>query len=175
MSINKNIKDYLYNEYQYKDDVIIYLCNTNNTRNTSRIYSKIIYFLLSNGEPFSRKSIINIIKNFTLENNCYYFKTKKAFESSIDTALKKLKTDNKIENIEEGIYKICNSKTLFSFENETEIKNLAFNFLESLSLNERKEIYKNILEKFELKTYQENNYENTKYLIEKFKLLLKTL
>ena len=58
---------------------------------------------------------------------------------------------------------------------ETELKNLSFELLKTLPLDDRKILYKNILEKFELKAYQKNNYENKKHIIEKVKLLLETL
>ena len=58
---------------------------------------------------------------------------------------------------------------------ETELKNLSFELLKALPLDDRKFLYKNILEKFELKAYQKNNYENKKHIIEKVKLLLETL
>ena len=58
---------------------------------------------------------------------------------------------------------------------ETEVKNICFDFIKTLSLEERKNIYTNILEKYELKSFREVNYENEKVNIDKLKLLIEKL
>lgn len=173
--------EYLYKNIEFniniaKDIIPVILLKNSILKREKIIESVYLYHILNGGlksEGNEKYSIINALtelkeKGVIEQPNIGYYKLSESYQNKIklgEDSLIKLPFDKKIsKDIEVNIEDL-----------ETELGNLCFELLKTLSLNERKDIYKNILEKFELRSYQENNYENKKHIIEKIKLLLETL
>lgn len=173
--------EYLYKNIEFnfniaKDIIPIILLKDSILKREKIIENVFLYHILNGGlksEGNEKYSIINALtdlkeKGIVEQPNLGYYKLTEAYQNKLklgEDSLIKLPFDKKIsEDMEVNIEDL-----------EMELKNLSFEILKTLSLNDRKNIYQSILDKFELKSYQKNNFENKKQIIEKFKFLLKTL
>lgn len=173
--------EYLYKNIEFniniaKDIIPVILLKNSILKREKIIESVYLYHILNGGlksEGNEKYSIINALtelkeKGVVEQPNLGYYKLTETYQNKIklgEDNLIKLPFDKKVsKDIEVNVEDL-----------ETELKNLSFELLKALSLDDRKFLYKNILEKFELKAYQENSYENKKHIIEKVKLLLETL
>ena len=173
--------EYLYKNIEFniniaKDIIPVILLKNSTLKREKIIESVYLYHILNGGlksEGNEKYSIINALtelkeKGVVEQPNLGYYKLTETYQNKIklgEDNLIKLPFDKKVsKDIEVNVEDL-----------ETELKNLSFELLKTLPLDDRKILYKNILEKFELKAYQENIYENKKHIIEKVKLLLETL
>ena len=154
--------EYLYKNIEFniniaKDIIPVILLKNSTLKREKIIESVYLYHILNGG-----------LKGVVEQPNLGYYKLTETYQNKIklgEDNLIKLPFDKKVsKDIEVNVEDL-----------ETELKNLSFELLKALPLDDRKFLYKNILEKFELKAYQENSYENKKHIIEKVKLLLETL
>lgn len=162
---------------------------------TSNIAKEIIPAILLKYSTLKREKLIERVYLYHILNGG--LETKNNEKSNIKTALIDLKEKEIVEQPKIGYYQLTekyqtriklgeDSLIKLPFEKqpeeevkvedlETEVKNICFDFIKTLSLEERKNIYTNILEKYELKSFREVNYENEKVNIDKLKLLIEKL
>lgn len=162
---------------------------------TSNIAKEIIPAILLKYSTLKREKLIEMVYLYHILNGG--LETKNNEKSNIKTALTDLKEKEIIEQPKIGYYQLTEkyqAKIKLGEDNliklpferqpeeevevedlEEEVKNLCLSLLEDLNLDERKNIYNIILEKCELKSFRELNYENEKTNIDKLKLLIEKL
>lgn len=171
--------EYLYKNIEFnpiiaKEIIPVILLKNSVLKREKIIEMVYLYHILNGGlksKTCEKSTIINAIfdlkeKGILEQPNLGYYKLSDEYQSKTklgDDSLIKLPFDKKTEDE-------VNVEDL-----EIEIKNMCFNLLKNLSSEERKEIYKNILQKFELKCYKNNIYNTEKNNIDTLKVLIKNL